>query len=79
LSEREEVWETTTLHSIICQKASLDYTIKDIEKIIAAEVKDKNVLTAYDENSSTYTTKKNLTLTRAADKKKVVRESKSLL
>ena len=62
LSERESVWETTTLHSTIWQKAPLDYTIKDIEKIIAAEVKDKNILTAYDENSSTYTTRKNLAM-----------------
>jgi conjugative relaxase-like TrwC/TraI family protein len=62
LSEREAVWEATELHKTIWQKAPLDYSIKDIEQIIAEEIKNKKVLTPYDENSSTYTTKQSLSL-----------------
>ena len=62
LSERESVWGATELHKTIWQKAPLDYSIKDIEKEITANIINNKVLTAYDENNSSYTTKANLML-----------------
>jgi conjugative relaxase-like TrwC/TraI family protein len=62
LSERDAVWDATELHKTIWQKAPLDYGVKDIEKEIAANIANNKVLTAYDENNSSYTTKANLML-----------------
>ena len=62
LSEREAVWGVTELHKTTWQKAPLDYSIKEIEKEITANIESKKVLCAYDENNHNYTTRESLKL-----------------
>ena len=60
LSEREAVWDATELHKTMWQKSELNFSIKDIEEQISNAIESNKVLTAYDENNNSYTTRQNL-------------------